>query len=144
MDPERILIDTSAWIVSFKKASDPRLKEFLKSSILSGLAVTAPIIILELLQGCRTTKEKDALRSKLESLDVLSISQPVWERGYEIAFALRRKGLTIPTTDLIIAALAIENKSTILHHDEHYEMIAQHCPALHTKHFGLATKTNQH
>jgi len=136
MNPEKILVDTSAWVVSFKKTSDPRLKEFLKSSILSGLAVTAPLIILELLQGCRTTKEKDALKIKLESLDILSITQSVWERGYEMGFALRRKGLTIPTTDLIIAVLAVENNSTLLHHDEHYEMIAQHYPALRTRHFG--------
>jgi predicted nucleic acid-binding protein len=54
--PERILVDTSAWIVSFKKAGDLRLKEFLKQSIVAGSAVTSPIIILELLQGCRSDK----------------------------------------------------------------------------------------
>lgn len=139
MNPEKILIDTSAWIVSFKKASDPQLKEFLKSSILSGMAVTAPIIILELLQGCRTIEERDALKIKLESLDILSITQSVWEHAYEIAFSLRRKGVTIPTTDLIIAATAIENNSMILHHDEHYEMIAQYYPTLRTKYFGKLT-----
>jgi len=139
MNPEKILIDTSAWIVSFKKASDPQLKEFLKSAILSGTAVTAPIIILELLQGCRTVEERDALKIKLESLDILSITQSVWEQGYEIAFSLRKKGLTIPTADLIVAALAIENNTMILHHDEHYEMIAQCYPTLRTKHFGKLT-----
>ena len=48
----------------------------------------------------------------------------------------RRKGLTIPTVDLIIAALAIENKSLLLHYDEHYEMIVPHIPTLRTKYFG--------
>jgi hypothetical protein len=139
VNPEKILIDTSAWIASFKKAGDPHLKDFLKSSILSAMAVTAPIIILELLQGCRTAKEKNALKIKLESLDILSITQSVWEQAYDIAFSLRRKGVTIPTADLIIAAAAIENKCMILHHDEHYEMIARHYPILHTKYFGKLT-----
>ena len=136
MNPEKILIDTSAWIVSFKKASDPQLKDLLKSSILSGMAVTAPIIILELLQGCRTVEERDSLKIKLESLDILSITQSVWEQAYEMAFSLRRKGVTVPTTDLIIAAAAVENNSIILHQDEHYEMIVQYYPTLHTKYFG--------
>lgn len=138
MNPEQILIDTSAWIASFKKTGNIQLKEFLKNSILAGLATTSPIIILELLQGCRTLEERDALKIKLESLDLLSITQSAWERSYELAFSLRKKGLTIPTADLIIAAIAIENNSMIVHQDEHYEMIAQHYPILQTKHFGLS------
>jgi len=43
-----ILIDTSAWIASFKKIGNHELKEFMKQAIVSGLAVTSPIIILEL------------------------------------------------------------------------------------------------
>ena len=130
-----ILIDTSAWIASFKKTGSHELKEFMRQVIVAGLAVTSPVIILELLQGCRSVGERDALKIKLESLDILSITLPVWEQAYELGFSLRRKGLTIPTVDLIIAALAIENKSLLLHHDEHYEMIAPYCPMLQTKCF---------
>lgn len=131
-----ILIDTSAWIASFKKTGNQELKEFMKQAVVSGLAVTSPIIILELLQGCRSVGERDALKIKLESLDILSITSSVWEQAYELGFSLRRKGLTIPTVDLIIAALAIENKSLLLHHDDHFEMIVPHNPALQTKYFG--------
>ena len=130
-----ILIDTSAWIASFKKIGNHELKEFMKQAIVSGLAVTSPIIILELLQGCRSVGERDALKIKLESLDLLSITLSVWEQAHELGFSLRRKELTIPTVDLIIAALAIEHKSLLLHHDEHYEMIVPHFPTLRTKYF---------
>lgn len=131
-----ILIDTSAWIASFKKTGNHELKEFMRQAIVSGLAVTSPVIILELLQGCRSGGERDALKIKLESLDLLSTTLSVWEQAYELGFSLRRKGLTIPTVDLIIAALAIENKSLLLHHDEHYEMMVAHYPILQTKYFG--------
>jgi len=130
-----ILIDTSAWIASFKKTGNDELKEFMRQAIVSDLAVTTPVIILELLQGCRSVGERDALKIKLESLDLLSITLSVWEQAYELGFSLRRKGLTIPTVDLIIAALAIEHKSLLLHHDEHYEMIVPHFPTLRTKYF---------
>lgn len=135
MAPETVLVDTSAWIVSFKKTGDQRLKEFLRQSIIGGLAATCPIVVLELLQGCRSEEERDALRIKLESLEALAIPPLVWEKAYELGFTLRRKGLTIPTTDLIIAALAIEEKSLLLHQDGHYEKIASHFSALRTKYF---------
>jgi predicted nucleic acid-binding protein len=131
-----ILIDTSAWIASFKKIGNHELKEFMRQTIVSGLAVTSHVIILELLQGCRSVGERDALRTKLESLDILPITQGVWEQAYELGFSLRRKGLTIPSLDLIIAALAIENKSLLLHHDEHYEMVVPYFATLRTKYFG--------
>jgi len=131
-----ILIDTSAWIASFKKIGSQELKEFMRQAVVSGLAVTSPVIILELLQGCRSVGERDALRTKLEGLDILPMTQGVWEQAYELGFSLRRKGLSIPSVDLIIAALAIENKTLLLHHDEHYEMIGPHFPALQTKYFG--------
>jgi predicted nucleic acid-binding protein len=43
--------------------------------------------------------------------NLLSLTPSVYKQAYELGFSLRRKGLTIPTVDLIIAALAIENKS---------------------------------
>ena len=131
-----ILIDTSAWITSFKKTGNHELKEFMRQAIVSGLAVTSPLVILELLQGCHSVGERDALKIKIESLDILSITTSVWEQAYELGFSLRRKGLTIPSVDLIIAALAIENKTLLLHHDEHYEMMVLHHPTLQTKYFG--------
>jgi len=132
-----ILVDTSAWIVSFKKAGNHNLKEFVKQAIVSGHAVTSPIIILELLQGCRSIEERDSLRIKLESLDLLPITPAVWEQTYELGFSLRRRGLTIPTVDLIIAALALEHRTFLLHHDEHFEMIVPYFPNLRTKYFNL-------
>ena len=135
MNPDAVLIDSSAWIVSFKKAGDPLLKEFIKQFILSGLAATASVIILELIQGCRTSGERDTLKSMLESLDVLPIATEVWERASDLGFSLRRKGITIPTVDLIIAAIAMEAKRILVHQDGHFEMIKKHYPYLRTKHF---------
>jgi predicted nucleic acid-binding protein len=130
-----ILVDTSAWIVSFKKAGDHDLKEFMRQAIVYGHAVTSPVIILELLQGCRSIEERDSLRIKLESLDILPITPGVWERAYELGFSLRRKGITIPTVDLIIAALALENNTFLLHRDEHFEMMVPYFPNLQTRCF---------
>ena len=135
MTTERILVDTSAWITSFRRTGHPELKEFLKHCITAGCAATCPVVILELLQGCRTEAERDNLRIKLESLDVFPITDLTWERMYELGFSLGREGVTLPTADLIIAAVALEHNAIVLHQDQHYEMIGRHS-RLRTKHFG--------
>lgn len=142
MNAEKILVDTSAWIASFKTAGNPHIKSFLRTAVISGLAMTSPIIILEIIQGCRTEEERDALRAKLEDLDVLGMTSATWERAYELGFSLRRGGLSVPTVDTVIAALAIENGCIVLHQDRHYEMIAQHHPLFRTRHFSDPVRLN--
>src|SRR4030065_716984 len=92
--PKMILIDTSAWIASFKKTGNHELKEFMRQVIVAGLTVTSPVIILELLQGCRSVEERDALKIKMESLDFLSITLPVSEQSSELGVSLKRNRLT--------------------------------------------------
>jgi hypothetical protein len=88
---------------------------------------------LELLQGCRTEEEGDSLKIELESLDALSFTVSTSEQAYEPGFPLRKKGLTIPTTDFIIAPLALENKGIWLQYDPHFERTASCFPRLETK-----------
>jgi predicted nucleic acid-binding protein len=40
--------------------------------------------------------------------------------------SLRRKGISVPSTDLIIAASAIKGDYTLLHQDHHFDLIAKH------------------
>lgn len=46
-----------------------------------------------------------------------------WIEAGKTSFNLRRKGITIPTTDLIIASLAMENNCLILTLDPHFNKI---------------------
>ena len=126
MKDKKVLVDTSAWIVSFRRTGQEGLKTFLRTVLESDLVMTTPLIILELLQGCKTQKEFDALKTRLESLEQISLEGLPWERVYRFGFSLRRKGLTIPTLDILIAFLSLENGYTLLHHDQHFRMIAKH------------------
>lgn len=123
---KKILVDTSAWIVSFKKTGHETLKTLLKEALDSDRIVAAPFILLELLQGCKTQHEFYNLKARLESLENCSMDDISWERAYHFSFSLRRKGLTIPTLDIIIAFLCIEKGYTLLHHDQHFRMIARY------------------
>ena len=122
------LIDSSAWIASFKKDGFESIKSKVTTAIANGQARITQIIILELLQGTKTAKEKSKLRELLQSIDILELDNKVWERAYNLSFHLRRKGVTIPTIDTIIASIAIENDCVLLHYDRHFPMVAKHFP----------------
>ncbi|PIX84760.1 MAG: VapC toxin family PIN domain ribonuclease [Nitrospirae bacterium CG_4_10_14_3_um_filter_53_41] len=126
MKNKRILVDTSAWVLSFKSSGHDKIKSFLKEAIDLNQIVITPFIILELLQGCKTEKEFDVLKTRLDSLESFTIEEMSWEEIYGFGFSLRRKGLTIPTMDILIAFLAIEKDLTLLHHDHHFRLIAKH------------------
>ena len=121
-----LFLDTSAWICSFKKSSSVEIKEKVKKHIASNNVAVSQIVILELLQGCRSEKVKERLQNSLESLQIFPLKTNVWARSYQLGFDLRRKGLTIPTVDIIIAALTIENKCRLLHCDRHFSLISEH------------------
>ena len=128
MGDKRLLVDTSAWIVSFHKGGNEELKSFLRTAIDENRIVTAPPILLELLQGCKAEKEFDVLKNRLESFASLSLENLDWDKLYLLAFSLRKKGLTLPTVDILIAFLCIEKAYSLLHHDRHFRKIAQHTP----------------
>lgn len=126
MKDKKVLVDTSAWIVSFRRTGPEGLKTFLRTALERDQVVTTPLIILELLQGCKTQKEFDALKTRLESLEQSSLEGLPWERVYRFGFSLRRKGLTIPTLDILLAFLSLEKGYALLHHDQHFRRIAEH------------------
>lgn len=124
----KILLDTSAWICSFKKEGFNELKEQVKAALDENLLATSGIIMLELLQGTTIRKEYERLRGYLQALHFLPTSDRLWLRAADLAFSLKRKGVTIPSTDILIAALAIEYRCLLLHYDKHFTIIAQHSP----------------
>ena len=57
------------------------------------------------------------------ALPLLEASLTTWIEAGRISFALRKKGITIPTTDLIIASLALEHNCSLLTLDPHFQKI---------------------
>lgn len=122
----KLLVDTSAWIVSFRKTGHEGLKKTLVSALDSLSVVTTNIVILELLQGCRNKNEYDAMNSRLNALETVPVSDDAWSLAYSTGYELRRKGITVSTVDIIIAAVAKTYNCSLLHHDKHFRPIAKH------------------
>jgi predicted nucleic acid-binding protein len=87
--------------------------------------LTTGIIRIELLGGTKSEKEFQRLKMRLDALEECGTDTSLWERAYDLAYQLRRKGVTIPYTDILIAACALAHEATILHVDAHYDPAAQ-------------------
>ncbi len=131
---DRVIIDTSAWIDSFRRGADRELTLLVKDLILHNRVLLPGIIKTELLRGAKTKKEFNRLSELLKGVAYLSVSNAFWERLAAFSFKLFRKGINVPLTDTYIALLCLENKAQLLHRDKHFDLIAEKIPL---KIFGL-------
>jgi len=122
---DRVLVDTSAWIASFRETGNQKLKEHLRETLDLDRVVTTNIVILELLQGCKTGREYDALKSRLDVLPLYELNEKAWTVAYEAGYSLRRKGITVPTVDILICSIAKDQALSVLHHDEHIKTVSR-------------------
>lgn len=120
--PNRILPDTCAWIDFFKARPTP-LADGLKASLVQGTTVFCGIVMYELLQGIRNPKEEASLTSAFQALPQLEMTAASWIHAGRLSAELRKKGHTIPLSDIIIATLALENTCDVLTVDHHFDLI---------------------
>ena len=121
-----VLIDTSVWIFALGRNFLPQIREKVDGLLERNEVAICPMIQMELLAGTRTKREFEKLKSRLASLYEIEITGSVWEKAAEMACSLRRKGITIPSTDILIAAAAVSEHIRIVHADEHFSLMAKH------------------
>ena len=122
---DKVIIDTSAWIDSFRPGSRKSFQRLVKDLIIQDLVLLPGIIKTELLRGTKNKKEFNQLNQMLKGLTYLTVDEDFWERLSNFSFQLFRKGITIPLTDTYIALLCIENQASLLHCDKHFDLIAR-------------------
>jgi len=121
-----VLIDTSAWLFALRRDFHQEIKNRIDSLLLESEVAINGIIKLELLGGTRTEKEYKRLKTRLDSLYYIESTESLWNFACMMAFKLKRKGVTLPYTDIFIAASAIVNNALLIHADSHFELIKKH------------------
>jgi hypothetical protein len=94
------------------------------SLLASGSVATCEIVVAELLRGARSDEEFARLREALGDVAHLDLAGVGYAAG-ELALRLRGAGITIPTTDLLIAATASHHGVSLLHRDKHLALAAE-------------------
>jgi predicted nucleic acid-binding protein len=88
-----------------------------------GQAVLCDMVRLELWNGARGTAEHRMLRDLERELESVPTSSEVWDLATDLGRNCRRKGLTIPAADLLIAACARHHRLGVVHADRHFDEI---------------------
>ncbi|MBI5234703.1 MAG: PIN domain-containing protein [Deltaproteobacteria bacterium] len=122
MGHDGVIADSCAWIGYFRReASD--LKETLERLLISGSVVICGVVMYELSQGLKSDKERSLVTDAMQSLRYVEMSPVLWLKAADVAGALRRRGKTVPLSDVIIAALAMEHNLAVLTVDKHFNLI---------------------
>jgi len=116
-----LLIDTSSWIHLLRPDGDFEVRTRVERALQTGEACWCPIVRLELWNGARGEREKKALRDFERLLPELGIDDDVWRGAYELARKARAGGVSIPATDLLIAACAKRHEADLEHSDSDFD-----------------------
>lgn len=117
-----VIADTSVWIPFFNRPDSPE-KTALDLLIDADEVVLVGVVLAELLQGCRTSSERDTLSEALLALPYYEVTPSTWSQTGDLSAQLLRKGVTLPLSDLIIAVLALEHHCQMYSLDTHFKKI---------------------
>jgi len=114
-----IIVDTCVWIEFFREP-ESELTLHLKGLLRERKVIMVGMVMAEILQGVKAPKEANLVKQSLEKLPYLEITRDIWEAAGEISASLRGTGVTIPLSDLIIAAVALSGGHEIFTIDPHF------------------------
>lgn len=123
MPNDLFLVDTSVWIFALRKDPVAQIKDRIDSLLKEDTLVTMGLIKLEILAGSKTEKEYNRLKTRFDALESLVTDDELWRKACENGFKLRRRGLTIPSTDVLIASCALQAGAVLLHADAHFNLM---------------------
>ena len=121
-----VLLDTSAWIAFFSPIGHDALKSEVRAALDEERVFTCAVVQTELLVGARDRAGFKKLGELLQSLPQIPIDDDAWSRAAALGFAMRRKGRSIPLSDLLIAEACRSRALELWHLDEHYDTIRTH------------------
>ena len=128
MRNELFLVDTSVWLEVLPPGRGRDIRERVDGLLSADLVATTGMVQLELLGGTRSQEEWNRLAELLSALHPLPIADGHWEDAARDGFLLRRQGITVPSTDLLISAVATREGAVLIHRDRHFDLIAAHLP----------------
>jgi predicted nucleic acid-binding protein len=120
-----VVVDTSIWIDFFNNPEmegNNRLEELIRDQ---NRAAICGVILQEILQGIREQKSYDLTRQRLLFLPFLESTREVHILAASIYRDLRKRGVTVPSVDAAIAAIAIHHGFPLFTRDDHFKEIAR-------------------
>src|SRR6266849_846923 len=100
---------------------DATVRGRVERALREGRACWCSLIRLELWNGAGGEREKKVLRDLERVLPELRIDDDVWEAAFELARRARAAGVTVPASDVLIAACCRHNGAMLETADGDFE-----------------------
>lgn len=120
-----VLVDTSSWIHLLRPRGDAAVRARVVAALQAGNACWCAQVRLELWNGAGGAQEKKVLRDFERLLPELATTDDVWELAYELARKARAAAISIPATDLLIAACARQYGMELEHCDSDFDLLSK-------------------
>ena len=121
-----ILADSSALIEYYRPSGDPLARATVAEAVGADSVAINGIIQVELMAFASGQADYDNLAADFRAFHWLELGRAQFDLAADLGFRLRQDGFTVPPTDLVIAASAIDSNATLYHLDAHYDQIARH------------------
>jgi len=117
----RILVDTTVWIEFFRARS--KIGDHLEMLLMENAVSTCGVVMFEVLQGIKSEGEKNKILGVLASLPYIEMTIKLWHRAADLSILLKKNGVNLPLSDILIAAIAAENYLSVYTLDNHFKQI---------------------
>lgn len=118
---ESVLLDTSVWIDALQGRT-PHIFKITQELLNEDRILTCGPVIFEIKRGLRPPERKKIL-PLFDALIRLSVDETIWDAGGDLDASLRKKGITIPPIDVIIAQVCLHHKVFLFTLDEHFRSV---------------------
>ena len=120
-----VLVDTSIWI-DFFQAPNSESAAVLELLIRDHNRVTlCGIVLQEVLQGIRDPKSFELVRERLLKFPFVECQRDTWLLAASLYRDLRAVGITLPSVDVSIAAIALQHDMQLFTRDRHFAEVAK-------------------
>jgi predicted nucleic acid-binding protein len=117
------LVDTSVWIHGFRPSGSLAIRSLLRALILADGAAITDWVVLELMTGLSRSEQKEALIQRLAPIRNLPFDPSWWEKSWDHAATLRKRGVSTTAADCLIATVALEHHVALIHCDADFEIM---------------------
>jgi len=124
-----LFVDTSVWSLALRRDAPPGDQTVgrLRDALSSGEGVfTTGLILQELLQGLRGSRDRAAIIERLEALPLLMPDRVDHIGAAEARNTCRQRGVQVGTVDALLAQLCVRHDLVMLTADRDFELMAPH------------------
>jgi len=118
---EAVLLDTSVWIDALR-GKTPKIAKLTQRLLNDDRVLTCGPVLFEINRGLRPADRKKVV-PLFEALTRLPFKESLWEAAGELDALLRKKGITIPPMDVLIAQICQYHGAVLFTLDDHFSTI---------------------